>query len=65
VEKRLEGATRKAAKSLAELTISSEEIVETAIKDYESELKEQDRDAFKKFMVIYKQEVERLGAEGD
>jgi hypothetical protein len=64
-EKGLEHATKQAAKSLAELTISSEEIVKKAIQDYESELKEQDRDAFKKFMELYKQEVERLGAEGD
>ncbi|MBE9594947.1 MAG: hypothetical protein IMF19_15870, partial [Proteobacteria bacterium] len=59
---KLEDATRHAAKSLAELTISSEEIVKEAIQDYESELKEQDRDTFQKFMEIYKQEVERLGA---
>jgi hypothetical protein len=58
-EKGLEDATQKSAKSLAELTISSEEIVKTAIKDYESELKKQDRDAFKKFMEIYKQKLER------
>jgi hypothetical protein len=61
----LEGATSKATISLAELTISSEEIVKEAIQDYELELKKQDHDAFKKFMEIYKQEVERLEAKGD
>jgi len=33
VEKRLEGATGQTAKSLAELTISSEEVVKTSIQD--------------------------------
>jgi hypothetical protein len=60
VGKRLEDAARLAALSLAKLTLFSESIVKTAIKDYELELKEQDRDTFKKFMEIYKQEVERL-----
>ncbi len=58
-------AEKVVASTLAGLTLLNEEIVETAIKDYESELKEQDRDAFQKFMEIYKQEVERLGAGGD
>ena len=59
-EKGLKYPTREAARSLAKLTLLSESIVKTAIKDYELELKEQDRDAFKKFMEIYKQEVEKI-----
>jgi len=55
-------AEKVVASNLAGLTLLNEEIVEIAIQDYESELKEQDRDAFKKFMEIYKQEVERLRA---
>jgi hypothetical protein len=62
-ENGLEDATRWAAKSLAELTLLSEEIVKTAIQIYESELKEQDRDSFQKFMEIYKQKLEELRAE--
>ena len=58
-------AEKAVASTLAGLTLLNEEIVKTAIKDYESELKEQDRDAFQKFREIYKQKVERLGAEGD
>ena len=59
----LERATRQAAESLAELTISSEEIVKTAIQIYESRLKEQDRDSFQKFMKLYEQQLEKLRAE--
>jgi hypothetical protein len=59
----LEDVTRQAARSLAKLTILSEEIAETAIHDYKSKLKEQDHDAFKKFMEICKQELEKLRAE--
>jgi len=62
-EKGLENATLKAAKSLAKLTLLSEEIAKTAIQDYESELEEQDRDSFQKFMKIYEQELEKLRAE--
>jgi hypothetical protein len=51
------------AKSLAELTTSNEEIVKTAIHDYESKLREQDRDSFQKFIKIYEQELEKLRAE--
>jgi hypothetical protein len=61
-EKGFEPATWKAAESLAKLTILSEEIVKTAIHDYESELKEKERDALQKFMRIYEQELEKLRA---
>ena len=60
-EKELDDATKQAALSLAKLTLLSEEIAKTAIKDYESELKqEQDRDSFQKFMRIYEQALEKL-----
>jgi Skp family chaperone for outer membrane proteins len=62
-EKGFEPATGKAAESLAKLTILSEKIVKTAIQDYESELKEKERDALQKFMRIYEQELEKLRAE--
>jgi ribosomal protein S20 len=62
-EKELDDATKQAALSLAKLTLLSEEIVKTAIRDYESELKEQDRDSFQKFMKEYEQELEKLQAE--
>ena len=62
-EKELDDATKQAALSLAKLTLLSEDIAKTAIKDYESELKEQDRDSFQKFMKEYEQELEKLRAE--
>ena len=62
-EKGLENATKQAAESLAELTISSEEIVKTAIQTYELELEEKNRDSFQKFMKIYEQKREKLRAE--
>ena len=49
--------------SLAELTLLNEEIVKTAIQNYESKLEEQDRDSFQKFMRIYEQELEKRRAE--
>jgi len=52
-----------AAKSLAKLTLLSEEIAKTAIQDYESELEEQNRDSFQKFKRPYEQELEKLRAE--
>jgi len=61
-EEGLELATKHAAWSLAELTISSEELVKTAIRDYQSELEEKDRIAFQKFMKIYEQKLEELRA---
>jgi hypothetical protein len=64
VEKGLEDATEQAAKSLAELTILSEEKVKAVIQGYESK-EEQDHDSFQKFIKIYEQELERLGAGGD
>jgi tellurite resistance protein len=48
--------------SLAMLTILSEEIVKTAIQDYESKLEEKDRESFQKFMKIYEQKLEKLRA---
>jgi len=62
-EKGLENATLETARSLAELTILSEEIVKTAIQNYKSKLKEQDRVAFQKFKKLYEQELEKLRAE--
>ncbi len=59
-EKGLENATLETAKSLAELTILSEEIVKTAIQNYKSKLKEQDHVAFQKFKKLYEQELEKL-----
>ncbi len=56
----LEDARLQAAQSLAELTIPSEEITKNAIQNYESQLEEQDRDSFQKFMLVYKQELEKL-----
>jgi hypothetical protein len=61
--KGLENATQQAAGSLAELTILSEEIVKTAIHDYESKLEEKDPESFQKFKKIYEQELEKLQAE--
>jgi hypothetical protein len=61
-KKGLEIATQQAAMSLAELTLPSEEVVKTAIRKYEYELKEQDRDSFQKFMKLYEQELEKLRA---
>ena len=55
-------ATQQAAGSLAELTILSEEIVKTAIHDYESKLEGKDRDSSQKFIKIYEQELEKLRA---
>ena len=60
VEEGLKDAAKQAAESLAELTISSEEITKNAIQNYESQLEEQDRDSFQKFMLGYKQELEKL-----
>ena len=62
-EKGLGDATSQAAESLAELTISSEKIVETVIQTRESKPKEPDRDSFHKFMLVYEQELEKLRAE--
>jgi len=62
VDKECEDASQRAAKSLAELTLLSEELVETAIQNYESNLEEKDHDSFKKFMKIYKQKLEELRA---
>jgi hypothetical protein len=50
-------AEKVVASNLAELTILSEEIVKTAIRDYKSDLKEKDRDSFQKFMKIYEQKL--------
>jgi hypothetical protein len=63
VEKGLQDAKWEAAKYLAELTILSEEIVKTAILDYQSGLEEKDGDFFQNFMWIYEQELEKLRAD--
>jgi hypothetical protein len=60
-KKELEDVTGEAVEFLAELTILSEEIVNTAIQDYK--LKEKDPDTFKKFIKIYEHELEKLRAE--
>ncbi|MCK4734871.1 MAG: DUF2254 domain-containing protein, partial [Methanophagales archaeon] len=52
VKKGLKDVTNQAALYLAELTILSEEIVKEVIQNFESNLKEQDRDAFQKFKKI-------------
>ena len=62
-EKRLKDVAREAAKYLAELTILSEEIVKTAIHDYESKLEGKDRDSFQKFIKIYEQELKKQRAD--
>jgi len=62
-KKGLEIATQQAAMSLAELTLSSEEVVKTAIRKYEYELEEQERESFQKFMKLYEQELEKRQAE--
>ena len=59
VKKGLKDVTNQAALYLAELTILSEEIVKEVIQNFESNLKEQDRDAFQKFKKIYEQELEK------
>jgi hypothetical protein len=56
-------AEKVVASNLASLTLLNEEIVKTAIQKYESELKEQDRDSFQKFMKIYEQKLKKLRAE--
>jgi hypothetical protein len=50
-----------AAQSLSELTITSEEIVKTAIQELEQE--EPDHDSFQKFMNLCKQRLEELRAQ--
>jgi biotin-(acetyl-CoA carboxylase) ligase len=62
-EKGLEKALKQAAQSLARLTLSAEEIVKTAIQEYESMLKEQERASFQQFKELYEQELEKLRAE--
>jgi hypothetical protein len=58
-ENELEFATSEATQFLAELTISSEEIVKDAIRNYESKLKKQDPESFQKFMNLYEDELEK------
>jgi hypothetical protein len=59
MENELEAAARPAATALAALTIISKEIVETTISDYESKLKESDRDPYLKCKKLYVQELEK------
>ena len=58
VEKGLDGVALEAAKSLAELTISSERIVKVAIQELEQE--KQCRNSFNKFMKLYEHELDKL-----
>ena len=62
VGNKLEEVTSLLSELLAELTISSEEIVKTAIRENKSTLKEQDSESFQKFMKLYEQELEKLRA---
>lgn len=63
-KKGLEDAALRAARALAELTILSEEVVKTAIHNYESKLNvKQKLFYFQKFMKLYEQELEKLRAE--
>ncbi len=57
MENELEAAARPAASALAALTISSKEIVKTAIHNYELNLKESDRNL--KCKKLYKHELEK------
>jgi len=60
VENKFEDAPYQIALSIAKLTISNEKIINKAFRDYESRLIEKDNDSFKKFMDMYKQELEKL-----
>jgi hypothetical protein len=60
VKKALQNEAMRTAKSLAALTFLSEEIVKTAIPEYESKLNDV---AFQQFMELYEQELEKLRAE--
>jgi HEAT repeat protein len=51
---------RQAARSLAALTVLSEEIAKSMIHDYESNLDEQDRNSFRKSKKMYEQELKKL-----
>lgn len=53
---------RQAARSLAVLTVLSEEIAKSMIHDYELNLEEQDRASFRKSKKMYEQELEKLQA---
>jgi hypothetical protein len=55
--------TMQTAKSLAELTISSEHYVSRRIKEYKSELREDEKASFHKIEVECGQELEKLRAE--
>ena len=59
-EKKFEGTPYQVALSIAKLTISSGEIINKAFQDYELRLIEKDIDSFKKFMYMYRQELEKL-----
>jgi uncharacterized protein involved in exopolysaccharide biosynthesis len=52
---------RKAAKALAVLTISSEEIVKVEIQNYELQL-QHDCDSFRRFMQVYEEKLGELRA---
>jgi HEAT repeat protein len=53
---------RQAARSLAVLTVLSEEIAKSMIHDYELNLEEQDRNAFEEIKKLYEQELKKLQA---
>lgn len=53
---------RQAARSLAALAGSNEELVKAAIRDFESELEEHEREDFQKIKGVYEQEFKRLRA---
>jgi len=53
---------RQAARSLAVLTVLSEEIAKSMIQDYELNLEAQDRASFKKSKKLYEQELKKLQA---
>ena len=53
---------RQAARSLAVLSVLSEEIVKTTIHEFESKIEEQERELFQKFKKLYEHELKKLQA---
>ncbi len=62
-KKGFERVTEIAAVSLAELTLLNEEFVKTAIRGYESNIVEQDRESFQRFKQLYEQKLKELRSE--
>jgi HEAT repeat protein len=54
------GVRREAARSLAVLTVINEASVKTRIQKYETQLEQQDRDAFQKCKKLYEQEFTKI-----